>query len=325
MSDLLSRRVATGALVLCGLLPHAGAQTFPTRPVKVVVPFPAGSATDLVVRLMTESLVKELGQPVIVENRAGAGGNIGAEFVSKQPPDGYTILMGTTANMAVNKTLVKNLPYDPASDFTPLSIGHFSCNYLVVPTESSIRSVAGLIAEAKANPGKLNFGSSGIGTAAHLAGEWFKSITGTELTHVPYKSGPEALNDLVAGRIELDFEPIATAMPFIRAGKLRPLAGTCKERLSALPDVPTLMESGVKDYDLRGWSLFVAPPRLPEAIAKRWSDALSISLRSPKVREGIEALNMQPSPSTPAVASAFLKDEIAKWGQIVRAARLQVD
>lgn len=319
---------ACGLLAAMTFCSTAAAQTpaqgYPDRPVRLVVPFPAGTITDLVGRKVAEVVGRDLGQPVIIDNRVGAGGNIGADYVAKQPADGYTLFMGTTANLAVNATLYR-LPYDPVTDFTPLSMGYYSCNLLVVSSQSRIHSLADLIAEAKRRPGQLNYGSPGVGTAGHLAGEWFTITTGTSIANVPFKGGPQILNELMAGRLDMSFEAVGNAQPLIRAGKLRPLATTCAERIPAFPDVPTMIESGVRDYDIRGWAMFMAPARLPDAIAARLAEAFFKALSSPETRDFIKANGMEPNPASPAATSAFLKEEIGKWGTIVRTAGIKLD
>lgn len=314
-------RILLGLTIVCAPFSQAQAQAYPERPVRLVIPFPAGTTTDLMGRRVAEALAKDLKQPVVIDNRAGAGGNIAAEYVSKQAADGYTVFMGTTANMAANKTLFK-LGYDPVQDFTPLSMGYYSCNLLVVNPEWKIRTLPDLIAEAKANPGKLNYGSSGVGTAGHLAAEWFKTMTGTDITHIPFKGGPQILTELMAGRVEMSFEAVGNALPLIRTGKLRPLATTCKERLAAFPNVPTMLESGVKDFDIRGWTMFVAPARLPDAISRRLSTAFFAALSQADVRESIGAGGMEASPMTPAATAAFLQEEIDRWARMIRAANI---
>lgn len=312
------------ALISSLAIPWAHGQTFPDRPLRLVVPFPAGTTTDLVGRKVAEALSRELGQPVVIDNRVGAGGNIAADYVAKQPADGYTLFMGTTANMSANKSLYK-LTYDPLVDFAPLSMGYFSCNLLVVGANSKMRSLADLVAQATKNPGKLNYGSPGVGTAGHLAGEWFKVQTGTDIVHVPFKGGPQVLNELMADRLDMSFEAVGNALPLIRAGKLRPLATTCKERVPAFPDVPTMTESGVKDYDIRGWAMFVGPAKMPEAIVKKLSDALYKALSSADVSNYISGAGMEASPRSPSATTAFLHEEIDKWAKIIRTAGIKLD
>ncbi|MBL8381001.1 MAG: tripartite tricarboxylate transporter substrate binding protein [Burkholderiales bacterium] len=304
---------------------EVAAQTWPDKPVRMVVPFPAGTSTDVAGRRIAEALARDLGQPVVVENRAGAGGNLGADSVAKSAPDGYTLLLGTTGNLAVNKSLFRSLPYDPITDFTALTIAWYSCNVLVVSSTSPITGVATLISEAKARPGALNYGSPGNGTAGHLAGEWFKAMTGTNLTHVPYKGGNQVIVDLIAGQLQVSFEAVGNAIALIRAGKLRALGSTCKDRLAVLPELPTLTEVGVPDFDIRAWALFAAPARLPEPITQRLAAALTKVLNEPAVRDPINATGVQVATNSPAAAGAFLRDEVTRWAKIVKTAGAVVD
>lgn len=301
------------------------AQTWPSKPLRMVIPFPAGTSTDVSGRRVAEALSRELGQPVVVDNRAGAGGNLGADAVAKAAPDGYTLLLGTTGNMAVNKTLFRNLPYDPVGDFTPLTIAWFSCNVLVVSADSPIRSVATLIADAQARPGAISYGSPGSGTAGHLAGEWFKAMTGTQLTHVPYKGGNQVIIDLMSGQIQVSFEAVGNAMAHLRSGKLRALGGTCKDRIAALPDLPTLTELGVADFDIRAWAMFAAPSKLPPAVAQRLSEALVKALSDPSVRDAINATGVQVATTSPSETADFLRNEVSRWAKIVKTAGAQAD
>ena len=321
------KRIAALALAaLAVLTSEASAQnTFPTKPLQFIVPFTPGSAPDVMTRIITERLSGELGQPVLVENRAGAGGNIAAEYASRQPGDGYTVFVGTVGNMAVSKSLYAKLAYDPVKSFTPLSIGWLTWNVLIVSSNSKLQTVQDLIKEAKANPGKLNYGSPGVGTAGHLAGEWFKNLTGADITHVPYRGQNQVVQDLLGGAIQLSFETIGSAVPVIKNGQVRALAATSSERLPALPDVPTFAEAGVNDLDLSGWGMFFVPSSTPAPIAARLNAALVKVMSAADVRDRIDGLGAKTSPSTAAAAEAMLLSEIAKWGKIVKAANARIN
>ena len=318
-----------GAILAVALMlaaPHTLAQNFPERPIKFVVPFTPGSSVDVIARIVGDGVARELGQPVLVENRAGAGGNIAAEYVAKQAPDGYTVFVGTTGNIASSKSLYRKLRYDPETDFTGISNGWWSWNLLVVRTESPITSVRQLIAEAKANPGKFNYGSPGVGTAGHLAGELFRIQTGADMVHIPFKGQTEEINALIAGDLHFTFESIGNAAPVMKAGRLRALAVTSRERLQQIPDVPSYVEAGIPgDFELRAQGIYLAPARTPPAIVRRLSDAMVKVMGIPQVRERIDAIGVQTSSSTPEVANALLKDEIRRWGQVVKAVGVQLD
>jgi len=315
---------AVAALLLASSC--ALAQTFPDRPIKFVVPFTPGSSVDVAARVVGEALTRELGQPIIVENRAGAGGNIAAEYVSKQAPDGYTVMVGTTGNVAASKSLYKKLRYDPETDFAPISNGWWSWNLLVVRTESPLTSARQLIAEAKANPGKFNFGSPGVGTAGHLAGELFRVLTATNMVHVPFKGQTEEINALISGELHFTFESIGNAAPVIKGGRLRALAVTSKERLPQVPDVPTYVEAGIPgDFELRALGMYLAPAKTPPAIVRKLSDGLVKVMAIPQVRERIDSIGVQTTSSTPEQATAILKEEIRRWGQVVKTVGVQLE
>lgn len=304
------------------VLPCAGAlaQTFPDKPVWIIVPFPAGTSTDASGRTIADALGKELKQTVLVDNKSGAGGNIGADFVANKKGDPYTLLLGTTGNLAVNKWLTANLPYDPLKDFTPLSVAFISCNVLIVASTSKIKSVADLVDEAKKNPGKLNYGSPGIGTAGHLAGEWFKKKTGVDITHVPYRGGPQVIQDMLGGEIQVSFEAVGNALPIVRDGRFRALASTCKDRIPMLPDVPTMTEAGVPDFIIRAWGMMVAPAGIPQETAAKLNEALVRSLNAEAVRNLLNASGVIVQSSTLAEARVFLEEENAKWKTLVETA-----
>ena len=318
-----------GALAAALLLPGAAvaqAQNYPDRPIRFIVPFTPGSSVDITARIVGDVVSRDLGQPVIIENRAGAGGNIAAEYTAKQPADGYTIMVGTTGNVAASKALYKNLRYDPETDFTSVSHGWWSWNLLVVRTESPFTSARQLIAEAKANPGKFNFGSPGVGTAGHLAGELFRRLTNTDMVHVPFKGQTEEINALISGQLHFTFESIGNAAPQMKAGRLRALAVTSKERLQQIPDVPTYIEAGIPgDFELRAWGMYLAPAKTPPAVVRKLSDSLVKAMGIPQVRERIDSIGVQTFSSTPEAGNVIFKDEIRRWAQVVKTVNVQLD
>jgi tripartite-type tricarboxylate transporter receptor subunit TctC len=280
---------------------------------------------DVTVRVIAQQLTNEVRQPIIVDNRAGAGGNIAAAYVAKAPADGYTVFLGTTGNLAVNKALYGNLPYDPVRDFAGVTTAYRTWNILIVPTQSKLMSVQDLIAEARAHPGKLSFGSPGNGTIGHLVGAYFKQLSGTDLLHIPYKGQNLVLQDLLAGNIQLSFESNASAIPLIRGGKVRALAVTSSTRLPDLPDVPAFGELGMPELDLQGWAVFVVPVATPEAIVQQLNRALVSSLAAAPVTEKLTAMGVRIRTSTIAEAQRNLVGEAERWARIVAASGAKVE
>ena len=309
--------VAMATVLGTAVLPAAHSQTGQLR--RIVVPFSAGASPDVMARIVAEDLAQRLGESVIVENKPGAGGNLGADFVAKLPADGRTIFLGSTANLAVNKTLYKKLPYDPEKDFTALTLAYMTRNLLIVPVSSSFKSVADVVAAAKAKPGALTYGSPGNGTAGHLIGALFEQATGVTLTHVPYKGQNQVVTDLMGGHITLSFETIGSAMPMIEAGKVRALAVTGEARHPQLPQIPTFKQSGVDQVDgLRGWAMFVVAKGTPAEEVQKLYTALSTSLTSPGVKRKLEDLGVEVAPDTPAASQRMISEEVQRWGRLVR-------
>jgi len=296
------------------------AQSYPTKPLHMIVPFAAGGSPDIIGRLVAEDLGTALGQSVVVENRAGAGGNIAVQYVIDQPADGYTLLLGTSGNMASNKVLYRNLKFDTEVDLVPISVAYTTCNTLIVSASGPIKSVADLVAEAKKNPGALSFGSPGVGTAGHLIGELFKTTTGTQLVHVPYRGQSQVINDLLGGHLSMSFEVAATAIPVVQSGKMRALAVTCPRRLAQLPDVPTFAEAGIQGFVLEGLALIAAHGKTPPDIVRKLNDAVVKIINSPKVTEKVASMGLQARSSTPDEAQTLLSADVKRWGQVVRAA-----
>jgi tripartite-type tricarboxylate transporter receptor subunit TctC len=283
----MRRRVAVALLAAgaLGLVPLAHAQSgYPGKPVRLVVPFPAGGTTDILARAVAQKLSEAWGQSVVVDNRPGAGGNIGSELVARAAPDGYTLLMGTVGTHAINASLYSKMPYDHVKDFAPVILVAGVPNVLVVNPSVPVNSVPELIAYLKANPGKVNFASSGSGTSIHLSGELFKVMTGVQMTHVPYKGSAPALTDLVGGQVQLMFDNLPSSLAFIKAGKLRALAVTSAARAAALPDVPTIAESGVPGFEASSWVGVLAPTGTPPDVIARINAEVGMWLASPDAR-----------------------------------------
>jgi len=321
-------RIATSiAAALClAAAPLAGAQsTYPTKPVRLVVPFPAGGTTDILARAAAQKLSEAWGQQVIVDNRPGAGGNIGAELVAKAPPDGYTLLMGTVGTHAINASLYSKLPYDHVKDFAPAILVAGVPNVLVVNPSLPVNSVADLIAYAKANPGKLNFASSGSGTSIHLSGELFKTLAGVQMTHVPYKGSAPALTDLMGGQVQLMFDNLPSSLAFIKAGKLRALAVTSTSRAAALPDVPTMIEAGVPGFEASSWFGIVAPAGTPREAVMRINGDVAKWLASPDARERLSSQGAIAAGGSPEDFARHIASDTAKWARVVKESGAKVD
>ncbi|GIK86426.1 MAG: ABC transporter substrate-binding protein [Betaproteobacteria bacterium] len=318
--------VALAAAALgCTLPIVAHAQSFPSKPVKLVVPFPPGGSLDNVGRLLAQKLTEAWGQQVVVENRPGAGGNVGADAVAKSPADGYAVVMGALSTHAVNPSLYAKMPYDAVKDFAPISNVAITPNVLIVRADSPIRSVSDLIAYAKANPGKTNFGSGSNGSAGHLAGELFKVETGTDVMHIPYKGGAPALQALLAGETQFMFDNLANAMAQVKGGRVRAIAVTTAQRSKLAPDLPTMAEQGLPGFDIATWFGLLAPAGTPPEVIARWNAEVVKALNAPDVRERMVAQGADPTPTTPAEFAAFIAKERDKYARIVKASGARVD
>ncbi|MCS7101714.1 MAG: tripartite tricarboxylate transporter substrate binding protein [Burkholderiaceae bacterium] len=311
-------------------LAPAAAQTYPTKAVRIVVPFPPGGTTDIVARLVAAELNKLWGQPVVVENRAGAGGVIGTEAVAKSPPDGYTLLMGTVGTQAINLPLYSQgggrLPYHPLNDFAPITNVAAVPNVMVVPAALPVNTVKEFIDYARRNPGKLNMASSGNGTSIHLTGELFKSLTGTFMVHLPYRGSAPAVQDLIAGNTQVMFDNLPSALPHIRSGRLKALAVTSRTRSPALPDVPTMEEAaGLKGFDATAWFGLLAPAGTPADIVVKIRRDVAAALATPEMRERFSAQGALPVGDTPEQFTAFIRSEIEKWTKVVKFSGAKVD
>jgi tripartite-type tricarboxylate transporter receptor subunit TctC len=301
-----------------------GQSAYPTKPVRMISPFPPGAVVDTLCRTLAVPLGELLGQPVVVENRTGAGGNIGMAAVAKAPADGYTIGMGGIGPNGINPSVYASMPFDAVRDFVPITFVASNVNVLVVNPWVPAQNVRELIAYAKANPGKLSYGSAGTGTSQHMAGELFKISTGAEMAHVPYKGAGPAVADLIAGQIPLMFADISAALGHIRAGKLRALGVTTRERTPLL-DVPTLIEQGIPDFDVNAWFGLMAPAGTPrEIVARLNADSVS-ALRRPAIRERLESVGLKPAPGTPEEFGRFIQGEIDRWAKVAKAANIRAE
>jgi tripartite-type tricarboxylate transporter receptor subunit TctC len=290
-----------------------------------VVPFPAAGPTDIVSRIVGQRMSELLGQPFVIDNRGGAGGNIGADLVAKATPDGYTILMGTLATHTLNSLVLAKMPYDPVTDFAPIAQVLVNPNVLLVNPSLPAKTVPELIALLKANPGKYGYGSSGNGTPLHLAGELFKIKTGVDMPHIPYRGSGPALNDLMSGQIMIMFETPASSVGYIRAGSIRALAVNSAQRCAALPDVPTMAEQGVPDYITYTWNGLFAPVKTPKPIVEKLNAAANQAVADPAVRTKLTELGTDVAGSTPEALGALVVSELAKWAPIVKASGAKVD
>jgi tripartite-type tricarboxylate transporter receptor subunit TctC len=295
---------------------------YPDRPVKIIVTVPAGGGVDTVTRLVAEQLRQRLGQPFVVENRAGAAGNLGAETVSVAEPDGYTLMASQPAPLTVNRVLYKKLAFDPDA-LEPVAVMSKIPNVLMVRNGFPAKTVQEFIAYAKANPGKLNYASQGIGTTSHLTTELFMARTGIKLVHIPYKGTGPALNDLVAGHVDLIFMELASALQLHKGGKAKIIAIAADKRNPAIPDIPTIEEAGVPDFESATWNAISAPPKTPKAIIGKLNKAINEGLNSPEVREHFEKLSLEPAGGTPEDMAKLIKADTKLWGEVVRAAHIE--
>jgi len=306
--------------------PFAHAQDdYPNRTVRIIVPFAPGGSTDVVARILADKLGTELKQSFVVENRAGAGGNIGADVVAKASPDGYTLLMGTTGVLAINKYLYKEMAFDPERDLVPVSYTSLITNILVVNPQVPAKTVSELVALARAKPGVLTFASSGAGSSTHLSAELFKSMAGVDILHVPYKGSSQAITDLMGGQVTMLFDNAPSSIPFVEQGKLRALAVTSTKRLPNLPDVPTLDEAGVKGYESLSWSGIMAPAGTPKRVIDKLNAAIDKILRDPDVKQRFASLGVDPVGGPPEAFSRHIRAESEKWARVVKTANITLN
>ena len=322
--------IFVSAIALVAAPDHARAQAWPTKPVRIVVPFPSGGTTDILARALARELYRPLGQPVIVDNRPGAGGNHGTEAVAKSQNDGHTLVMGTVGTHGINKSLYPNLPFDPEKDFAPIILVARVPNVMVMSTEKArvlgINSVADFIKYAKVNPGKLHMASSGNGTSIHLSGELFKSMSGTFLVHFPYRGSVPALQDLVDGKMDVMFDNLPTSLPLIKSGKLKALAVTSAQRSAALPDVPTIEQAGgLKGYEASAWFGLLAPAGTPPDVINRIQQEVTKALAKAEVQDNLNAAGATLGGGTSAAFASFINAEIKKWAVVVKKSGAKVD
>jgi tripartite-type tricarboxylate transporter receptor subunit TctC len=323
MLHQLRALLMAGAILLMAVLP-AQAQNYPSKPIRIIVAYTPAGTTDILARAIGQKMSESWSQPVIVENRPGAAGNIGTELAAKATPDGYTLIMGTAGTHGINVSLYRKLNWHSLRDFAPVSLAAMVPNIMVVNNSLPIKSVKELIVYAKANPGKLSYGSPGNGSTAHLSMELFKSMTGTNLVHIPYKGSAGVLADVMGGQIAVTIDNMPVYLPQVKAGKIRALAVSPAKRSTAAPDIPTIAEAGVPGYDSGAWFGLLAPAGTPRAIVEKLSVETARILKLPDVSKRISELGAEPVGSTPAQFTALIKDEIAKWAKVIKDANVEL-
>ncbi len=323
---LIQRAVSEMCLLAVAMAtaPSAGAQAYPVKPVRIVVPFPPGGTSDILARTLGQKLTEEWGQQIVVDNRAGAGANIGAENVARSAADGYSLLIMSTAH-TINPSLYSKLAYDPVRDFIPISMLVATSQVLVVHNSVPVKTVKEFIVFAKKHPGELLYSSAGNGSQPHLSAEMFRMMTGINYGHVPYKGAPQAVTDLLAGHVALTFATAPSAVPFVKGGQLRALGVSTVKRIGALPDVPTIAEAGVPGYEAVGWNGLVAPAGTPAAIVDKLNGAFGKILRMPAVASYLSGQGADPDPGTAAEFAAYIKSEIVKWAKVVKDSGARID
>ncbi len=314
-------RVACSGLGLAtaSVASPAAGQEYPSRPIRVIVPFAGGSASDIVGRIVLERMADDLGHRFVVENQPGASGNLGTAAVARAEPDGYTILVSASGPLAVNQSLFEKIGYDPLTAFEPVTLIAMLPNIIVVNNTLPVTSVSELVSAAKAAPGKLNYGSIGNGSSQHLAAAYFEQVTGTRMTHVPYRVTGQLVTDLVAGQLQVSFQLIPNVLGQIQGGQLRPLAVTSPKRSAVLPNVPTTLEAGVSGYEAYGWFAMLAPKGTPKAVVDRLHAAYEKALADPDIRRRIVEVGAEPATSSPAELGRFMAEEARRWGEIIKA------
>ncbi len=321
----LAPSVFGGIFAVAGAVGMAGAADYPDQPIRLVVPFPAGGGADNLARMIMPRVEKILGQPIVIDNRPGAGGNVGAEIVAHAPPDGYTLLYGTNGTHAINKSLYGNLRFDPVKDFAPVSRMTQIAAMLIVNPAFPVDTVGGLVAYAKAHPGEVNFASAGNGTTSHLAGVLFASMTGIDIVHVPYRGGAAAMTDLVGGQVQMMIDVMPSAYPQVKGGKVRGIAVTTARRSPAAPEFPTIAESGVPGFEVSAWDGILAPAGTPSAVIDKLNAAIRQALEDPQLVAQLQASGAQPVPGTPADFARHISAETEKWAAVVKRSGAKVD
>jgi tripartite-type tricarboxylate transporter receptor subunit TctC len=305
--------------------PGAAANGYPEHPIRLIVPFAAGGGADNLARAIMPRVEAQLGQPIVIDNRPGAGGNLGAEMVARASPDGYTLLYGTNGTHSINASLYGSLRFDPVKDFAPVSRMTSIAAMLIVDPKLPVNSVAELIRYAKDHPGKVNFASAGNGTTSHLAGELFKTMAGIDLVHVPYRGGALAMTDLIGGQVQMMIEVMANAYPMARSGRVRALAVSTAQRFAGAPEYPTIAESGLPGFEASAWDGILAPAGTPRPIVDRLNTAIHEALRDPALVQALRGLGAQPVPNTPEEFAQYIASSTEKWATVVRASGAKVD
>jgi tripartite-type tricarboxylate transporter receptor subunit TctC len=316
--------IAAASFCAAGQAQAQAASTYPTKPIHIVVTFTSGGAPDILARLIGEKLNAAWGQPVIVDNKPGAGGNIGADYVAKSAPDGYNLVLGTVGTHSINGALYQNMPYDMVKDFTPVTLLASTPNMLVVNNDVPAKNLKEFIALGK-KEGKMTFASSGAGTSIHVSGELFKTMTGIDMQHIPYKGRASAIPDLLGGRVTMMFDNMPSSLPLVREGKLRAIGVTSAKRSAAAPDIPTLAESGLPGFEAVSWFAMFAPANTPAPVVNKLQAEISKILKSPDISKKLLDLGLDPSGSTPAELAAYQKSEIAKWSKVVKDSGAKVE
>jgi len=319
------RVTVTGMLAVASSLAYAQSAVYPNKPVRWVVPFPPGGSADIMGRMIGQDLAKALGQQVVIENRAGASAIVGSEYVAKSPADGYTLLQANVSQMTIHPSLYPRLPYDPLKDFAPVTVLGIVTSVMVTTPSLPVASVRDLVALAKKRPGQLNFTSSGAGSSTHLTGELLKQRAGIAMTHINYKGSGPALTDVMAGFVEIMFENLPSALPFINANKLKVLAVTGKDRSPVLKSVPTLAESGFPGFDMVSWQALVAPAGTPKGVVDRLNTEVAKVLKTPEMKEKMTGLGTDVVANSPEQFAQYLREETAKWSKIVKDAGIKLE
>ncbi len=317
------RTLAALALSACAAL--AQAQSYPAKPVRIVVPYPAGGTTDIIARIAAAQLAERLKQPFVVENRAGASGAIGAVAVAQSAPDGYTLVMGTASSHGINSALQKNLPYDAVKDFAPVTVVASTPNIVVVHPSVPARTLGELLALARAQPGKINFGSTSPGGSPHMSAELLKMMAGVDMTHVPYKGAAPMLTDLIGGQIQVGFDNLPSTIGFVRSGKVRALAVTTPQRWPGAPDIPTVAESGVPGYEVSGWFGLLAPAGTPKAVLDTLQSAVAQAVQQPEVARQLRDLGAEPVANRPEAFARDIAADVEKWRKVVQATGVRLE
>lgn len=320
-----SRRTVMGLVLSTLVTSVAHAQAWPGKPIRLVVPFPAGGGTDIIGRELTQKITEASKWTFVVDNKPGSGGNIGIDNIAKSPADGYNLVLGQTSNLAINPSLYAKLPYDPARDLTPISMVASAPLALVVSVNSPLRTLADLVAAAKARPDQINFATSGNGTVAHLATELFKKEAGIKLTHIPYKGAAQGLNDVIGGQVEVYVSSIPTLIGHIKNGKLRALAVTSLKRVDDLPQVPTIAESGYKGFEAVTWFGVLGPAKLPQEITARLNAEINKALQTPELKKKLGDQGADVAGSTPEQFGKLVRDDMVRWGVVVRESGAKID